>query len=458
MNKIKKTLNIFIHSVYIYFLLIPLLQHSLFAQTVVGHIYDSNKNPLPGANIYIADSNVGSISNTDGYYILNLKQGNYDIIYSFIGYRNDTLNISVRFDKQIRKNIFLKEYLLESETIMVFAREYNDAQEIVWKTIQNKNNYLARIKNYEYDAYQKTIFKIDLSEKERIIGGLIETHSKGYFQYPDDFEEVVLAKKQSANFSDITNIFAVGKLPNLLEESIKFDELSVVTPLSKKALDYYQFEMDDTTFFNNRMVFNITFQPKLQGVPLFSGKMSIIDKDFAVVYCELEGQERITTQIRNNIRISQKFRQYESQFWFPTEMIMKSNIDLNIPGIPILYWTQQGLISNYRINLDNFKHDFDINILSYKLLSKIDREKLWQDMQAIPLNEEEEDALQHIDSVITNAGFIKKSIITLIQNFDNILITGFYDFYHFNRVEGNYFGFGFDSKRKFGSKEDRRKR
>ena len=29
------------------------------------------------------------------------------------------------------------------------------------------------------------------------------------------------------------------------------------------------------------------------------------------------------------------------------------------------------------------------------------------------------------------------------------MITGFYDFYHFNRVEGNYFGLGFDSKRKF---------
>ncbi len=197
------------------------------------------------------------------------------------------------------------------------------------------------------------------------------------------------------------------------------------------------------------MVFNMTFQPRMQGIPLFSGEMSIIDKDFAVIYCELDGQERITTQLRNNIRITQKFRQYESQFWFPTEMTMKSNIDLDIPGFPILYWTQHGLISNYRINLENFKHDFDMNILSYQLLSKIDREELWQNVQSIPLNKEEEEALQHIDSVITNMGFIKKSIITIIQNFDNIMITGFYDFYHFNRVEGNYFGLGFDSKRKF---------
>lgn len=449
MNKIIKIFKMLIHSAYICILFIPLIQYSLFAQSIIGYIFDSNNNPLPGANIYIDNSNIGSISNSDGYYTLNLKPGYYKVIYSFIGYQNDTLNISIKANEKITKDIILIEYLLESEAIMVFANEYNDAQEIVWKTIQNKNEYLASIKNYEYDAYQKTIFKVDLSKEKRIIGGLIETHSKGYYQYPDEFEEVVLAKKQSANFSDITNVFAVGKLPNLLEESIKFDELSVVTPLSKKALDYYQFEMVDTTYFNNRMVFNMTFQPRMQGIPLFSGEMSIIDKDFAVIYCELDGQERITTQLRNNIQITQKFRQYESQFWFPTEMTMKSNIDLDIPGFPTLYWTQQGLISNYRINLENFKHDFDMNILSYQLLSKIDREELWQNVQSIPLNEEEEEALEHIDSVMTNLGIIKKSIVYILQNFDNILITGFYDFYHFNRVEGNYFGLGFDSKRKF---------
>ena len=420
----------------------------MYAQSLTGYILGPNNMPLPGANIYIDNSNMGSSSNADGYYVLNLKPGRYTVIYSYIGYQNDTLKISIAAAEQIKRNITLKEYFIEGDAIMVFASEYNDAQEIVWKTIQNKNAYLASIKNYEYDAYQKTVFRVDLSKEKQMIGGLIETHSKGYYKYPDEFEEVIIAKRQSANFTDITNIFAVGKLPNLLEETIKFDELSVLTPLSRKALDYYQFEMVDTTYFNNRMVFNMNFKPKIQGVPLFSGKMSIIDKDFAVIYCELEGQDRIVTQLRNNIRITQKFRQYESQFWFPTEITMKSNIDLDIPGIPVLYWTQHGLISNYRINIENFDHDFDMNILSYQLLSKVDRDKLWYNMQSIPLDKEEEKALQHIDSVITNMGFVKKSIMFFIQNFDNILITGFYDFYHFNRVEGNYFGLGFDSKRK----------
>jgi hypothetical protein len=417
-------------------------------QQLSGHIYDDHNNPLPGANIYIDETNIGVISNTQGYYILKLGQGYNRIIFSFIGYKNDTMIVKNATDQNIKKDIALKEYLLEGETILVFGENYNDAQEIVWKTIQNKNGYLSGIKNYDYDAYQKTVFKLNVPRNRRIIGGIIETHSKGYYEYPDKFQEVVLAKKQSANFSDLTNIFTVGKLPNLLEETIKIDELSIVSPLSRKALDYYKFEMIDTSYFNNRMVFNMLFKPKISGPPLFSGKMSIIDKDFAVVSCELNGLERVVTSIRNHIRISQKFRQYENRFWFPTEMTVHSNVDLGIPGIPVLYWTQKGLISNYRINNKESKHEFDNNILTYSLLSEEEREKLWDEMQSVPLDLEEEKAMAHIDSVVSNANIFKKSILYLIKNFDNILITGFYDFYHYNRVEGNYVGVGFDSKRK----------
>jgi hypothetical protein len=423
-------------------------QRLLNAQTLSGYIYDVQQRPLPGANIYIDNTNRGTISNSEGFYILKLQPGLNQVVFSFIGYKNDTLEVIGLPDRDDRKNIYLQESLLEGEAILVFAEQYNDAQQIVWKTIQNKLDYLSGIKNYEYDAYQKTVFQLDVTGGQRIIGGLIETHSRGYFKSPDNFQEVVLAKRQSANFSNLTNIFTVGKLPNLLEETIKIDELNIISPLSKKALDYYHFEMIDTTVYERRYVFNMTFSPKLRGLPLFSGKMSIIDRDFAVIFCELEGQDRIVTQIRRQISISQRFRQYEGTFWFPTEMLMTSLVDMNIPGIPVLYWKQHGLISNYRINLENYDHRFDQNILTYQLLSEKEREELWQKGQLVPLNTEEEQALRHIDSVITHANPLKKSIIYLLQNFDNILVTGLYDFYHFNRVEGNFWGLGFDSKRK----------
>lgn len=57
---------------------------------IVGHVYDrNNNNPLPGANVFIEGTDIGSFSNTDGYYsILNVPPGTYNIRSSMIGYRS----------------------------------------------------------------------------------------------------------------------------------------------------------------------------------------------------------------------------------------------------------------------------------------------------------------------------------------------------------------------------------
>ena len=252
------------------------------SQTLSGYINNSKNKPLVGVNIYLHDSNMGTISNREGFYKILLPAGRQEVIFSYIGFKNDTVVAHLLMDERQALNVVLEEYLLESSAIYVFAKQFNDAQEIVYKTIENKKVYLSSITNYEYDAYHKTILRIDKNQ-QRIIGGLIETKSRGYYENPDKFQEVVLAKRQSKNFSELTNVLSVGRVPNLLEESLTFDELRVLSPLSNRALDYYEYEMTDTTFYNKRMVFNMTFKPKNKSLPLFTGTMSIIDKDFAVI-------------------------------------------------------------------------------------------------------------------------------------------------------------------------------
>lgn len=417
------------------------------AQTVSGYIFSDQGEPLPGANIYIDGSSIGTITNNEGFYILKAPAGPQTIVFSFIGFINDTVTINLARGQTVRKNIRLREHTLQGDAIMVFAEEYNDAQQIVRKTIENKNKYLAAIKNYTYEAYQKTVFEVDRSSRGRFMGGLIESKSRGYYQYPDRFQEVVLAKRQSKNFSSLTNVFTVGKIPNLLEETIQFDELTVISPLSRRALDYYYFEMIDTTWFNQSMVFNMALSPKNETLPLFRGTISIIDREFAVVSLELHGDNRIVTTIRDSIYLKETFREFQQKFWFPTLMQMTCRIKFDLPGLPWLYWQQVGLLSNYSINNSAFHHEFDQNTLIYDLLPEVQAAQIWDSEQVIPLNGRERKDLAHIDSVVTNANFLKKSALWFLQNFDKFLITGFYDFYHVNRVQGQYLGIGVDTRR-----------
>jgi len=424
-----------------------LLSQILSAQSIQGFILNGKGEKLPGANIYLDQTNTGTISNNEGFYILKLPQGRSTVIFSYIGYRSDSLIITANEARIIENNIILQESILQAGGMYVFAETFSDAQTIVRNTLRNKQNYLASIRNYEYNSYQKTVFKIDVPVGGRIIGGILETKSRGYFQHPSDFQEIILAKRQTRNFSKLTNVFTVGRIPNLLDETLVFDEITVISPLNRQAMDYYEFDMIDTTFYQERMVFNMRFRPKSSGAPLFTGRMSIIDKDFAVVDCELEGGRSVTTNFRDSITIRQRFRQFDGKYWFPVDMRMNCRINISFPGVPYLYWQQHALISDYLINREDYEHSFDEAVLTYNLLSDAESDSIWRSEQVIALNREEKQAFQHIDSIVTNANVIKKAAFWSMENFDRLLITGFYDFYHFNRVQGSYFGIGFDSRR-----------
>nr|WP_319399677.1 TonB-dependent receptor [uncultured Carboxylicivirga sp.] len=93
----------------------------LKAQTlysVSGKIIDSEGAPITGANVFIKNTTIGTISNANGIYILNnLKRGTYTIEYTFIGYDNvehviDVQNTDVTYDVQLSEASTMLEGLV----------------------------------------------------------------------------------------------------------------------------------------------------------------------------------------------------------------------------------------------------------------------------------------------------------------------------------------------------------
>ena len=62
---------------------------SLFAQKgiIEGRIVDESENPIPAVNIIIkSNRTIGTISNGEGYFMLELDEGSYDLIFSHVQY------------------------------------------------------------------------------------------------------------------------------------------------------------------------------------------------------------------------------------------------------------------------------------------------------------------------------------------------------------------------------------
>ena len=111
-------------------LLLVLFPLILFSQneklyTLSGYVSDlNNGESLIGVNIVVDSLNVGTTSNSYGFYSLTLPEGKYDIRYTYIGYAakvvNYNFNRSISGDMELSvTNEELDEVLLSSEKNIV---------------------------------------------------------------------------------------------------------------------------------------------------------------------------------------------------------------------------------------------------------------------------------------------------------------------------------------------------
>jgi TonB-linked SusC/RagA family outer membrane protein len=81
-----------------------------FAQrTVSGTIYDSGDgSPLPGVNILVRGTTIGTISDIDGKYNLAVPDGNSVLIFSFVGFKSQEINIGSQTTIDVRLELDMR--------------------------------------------------------------------------------------------------------------------------------------------------------------------------------------------------------------------------------------------------------------------------------------------------------------------------------------------------------------
>ena len=65
-------------------------------RTVTGKVTDDTNTPLPGVSIVIAGTTTGAVTNNDGNYSIELAAGQDILLFSFIGFDNQQMNVAGR--------------------------------------------------------------------------------------------------------------------------------------------------------------------------------------------------------------------------------------------------------------------------------------------------------------------------------------------------------------------------
>ncbi len=102
--------------------------HATDAQNqITGKITDYNNQPLTGATVLLPEINKGTVSDTNGDYVLNnLPNGEIRIQFSFVGYNNVIKTVFLSGAKT-KLNIMLKEAPFEAEEVII-SGGYNSTQ------------------------------------------------------------------------------------------------------------------------------------------------------------------------------------------------------------------------------------------------------------------------------------------------------------------------------------------
>ncbi|MEM8526400.1 MAG: TonB-dependent receptor [Bacteroidota bacterium] len=99
----------------------PILLFSQSKFTISGRITDaSNGEDLIGATVAVTDSDgTGAMTNIYGFYSLTLEEGNYQLVYQYLGYQNKTVELDLKED--VTLDIELATNAQELEEVVVTA-------------------------------------------------------------------------------------------------------------------------------------------------------------------------------------------------------------------------------------------------------------------------------------------------------------------------------------------------
>lgn len=89
---------------------------SAYAQDITGTVTDTENNPMPGASVYWADTNVGTAASIDGKFRLHRVKGYNTLVASFLGYENDTLRVDDTMSQvqlKLRQGVALETVVVE---------------------------------------------------------------------------------------------------------------------------------------------------------------------------------------------------------------------------------------------------------------------------------------------------------------------------------------------------------
>ena len=378
-------------------LLTTCLQLSL-AQ-VSGVVTDQDNNTLPYVNIYIEGTSIGTTTNLEGQYQLDIPSGKHKLIFQYIGYITTSIDIKYIGESLTHNQVLTTEnYNLEQITIKADAED--PAYAIIRKAQNKRSYYESLMDNFVCDAYVKgfnevidspdKILGFDMDELEQSLDDgkgviyLSESVSRLY-KKSSKVKEVMLSSKVSGDDAGYSFNSAKEMQFNFYKNSVEINR-DIISPIARNAMVYYDYKLEGATYEGAQLINKIKVIPKNAYANTFYGYIYINEDLWNIHSLEL-GVTKHSTQLPflDSLTMKQTFLPLDDERW----MMLSNVINFKISALGFKVGGNfAGVFSNYELDTVT-DDDFSNEVFRVEASANEKDEKYWEEIRPIPLTTKE---------------------------------------------------------------------
>lgn len=280
-NYYPKVLKKLIFSFLLHFLFIGMLSSNAFFQEPKERKQDFNqfkgkvvnhntKKPLIFATLAIENTNISTITNTEGQFQLKVPKTitNGNVIVTFLGYVTEKIPLSTL--SASKNNIALRISITELSGVNITVPK--NVRALVLETLNNKGVNYFKDPTLMTAFYRETIKKrkknVSLSE------AVVNIYKTPYNSFKKDAIQLYKARK-STNYSKLDTLtlkLQGGPFNTLFADIMKYPEYI----FREDVMDSYKFTFNHSTKIDNKLIFVINFE-QYNGITsqLYKGKLYI---------------------------------------------------------------------------------------------------------------------------------------------------------------------------------------
>jgi len=429
------------------FLSIP----AVFSQVeVTGRITDkSSGETLPAAAVILDGSYRGTISNSDGFFTINVDSLPVTLTVRFLGYHQK--KITVNDESELPLLIELSPSVTEMAEIVV--TDQDPGLSIMEMVIERKKIWRQALQNYKVSAYTRQSISNDTS-----IVSISESSSIAYWDQERGHKEVQLTQQQTTNMTADQNFSGVRYMPNFYDDNIEVAGYNIVGITHPDATSFYNFTLAETQEFDSKPLYKIEFTPRKKLQPTFTGTAWVLGRDYALLEVDLKPNEVVDfpPPVQEfDLSYRQQFSNYGGSYWLPVDMRIEGKVKIGMIGfrMPAVQFRQVSTLSGYEVNTaipDSVFRDSD----DFARINENQNDSVYADIERIPLTEEESLAYSTIDSTDTiekafqAEGFLARAIESSDEREQNgpfssiaeVLPGGLSPTLRYNRMDGFHAG------------------